>query len=98
MAICTYRDAATEAIAHQRGGKKARGTLPVRLHRQALEKLVLLDAAASLNDLAVWPSFRLEKLHGDRADQHSIRINDRYRICFRWVGADAYDVEIVDYH
>jgi len=51
-----------------------------------------------LVDLRNWQSLRLEKLKGDRKDQHSIRINDQYRICFRWAGTDALDVEVVDYH
>ena len=58
----------------------------------------MLDAAESLNDLRVPPGNRLEKLSGDRPGQHSIRINDQWRICFRWADGDAYDVEIVDYH
>lgn len=64
----------------------------------ALRKLRMLDAAASLADLRVPPGNRLEQLRGDRAGQHSIRVNDQWRICFRWHEADAYDVEIVDYH
>jgi proteic killer suppression protein len=59
---------------------------------------VLLDAAESLEDLRVPPGNRLEKLTGDRAGQHSIRINDQLRVCFRWKDGDAEDVEIVDYH
>lgn len=55
-------------------------------------------AATSLLDLRVPPANRLEKLAGDRAGQHSIRINDQWRLCFRWLGTDAHDVEIVDYH
>ncbi len=64
----------------------------------ALRKLRMLDAAMSLSDLRVPPGNRLERLRGDRAGQHSIRINDQWRICFRWHEGDAYDVEIVDYH
>ncbi len=66
--------------------------------RVALRKLRMLDAAMSLSDLRVPPGNRLERLRGDRAGQHSIRINDQWRICFRWHAGDAYDVEIVDYH
>jgi addiction module HigA family antidote len=58
----------------------------------------MLDAATGLADLRVPPANRLEKLTRDRVGQHSIRVNDQWRICFRWVGTDAYDVEIVDYH
>jgi len=58
----------------------------------------MLDAAVKLDDLRVPPGNRLERLHGDRSGQHSIRINDQWRICFRWQRGDAWDVEIVDYH
>jgi len=64
----------------------------------ALRKLRMLDAATRLDDLRVPPGNRLERLRGDRSGQHSIRINDQWRICFRWDSGDAYDVEIVDYH
>ncbi len=68
------------------------------MERTALRKLRQLDAAVALADLRVPPGNRLEKLRGKRAGQHSIRINDQWRICFRWSGSDAHDVEIVDYH
>ena len=68
------------------------------LHRVALRKLWMLDAAERLEDLSRPPGNRLEALKGDRAGQHSIRINERFRICFVWQGNDAYEVEIVDYH
>jgi proteic killer suppression protein len=68
------------------------------IHRVALRKLLVLDAAGSLKDLRIPPSSRLEKLSGDREGQHSIRINDQWRLCFRWKGGDAHNVEIVDYH
>jgi len=58
----------------------------------------MLDAAEGLNDLRVPPGNRLEKLLGDRSGQHSIRVNDQWRICFRWRSGDAFDVEIADYH
>jgi toxin HigB-1 len=61
-------------------------------------KLALLDAATALDDLKNPPGNRLEKLRGDREGQFSIRINDQYRICFIWRGADAFEVEITDYH
>ncbi len=64
----------------------------------ALRKLRILDAAMSLNDLRVPPGNRLERLRGERAGQYSIRINDQWRICFRWDEGDAHDMEIVDYH
>jgi proteic killer suppression protein len=71
---------------------------PAQLHRIMLRKLVAVDAAERLEDLRVPPGNRLEKLHGDRAGQHSIRVNDQWRIFFRWREGNAYDVEIVDYH
>ena len=61
-------------------------------------KLLMLDGAVKLEDLRVPPGNRMEKLRGDRIGQHSIRINDQYRICFTWRGHDAYEVEITDYH
>jgi toxin HigB-1 len=64
----------------------------------ARRKLAMLDAAETLNDLAAVPGNRLEKLRGDRQGQHSIRINDQWRVCFVWRDGDAYDVEITDYH
>jgi proteic killer suppression protein len=66
--------------------------------RAALRKLLILDAADGLADLRVPPGNRLEKLAGDRAGQYSIRVNDKWRVCFRWREGDAHDVEIVDYH
>ena len=71
---------------------------PGGLQRTMLRKLVVLDAADTLQDLRSPPGNRLEKLRGDRAGQHSIRVNDQWRICFRWRDGDAHDVEIVDYH
>jgi proteic killer suppression protein len=65
---------------------------------KAERKLAVLDAATSLDDLGGLPGNRLEALKGDRKGQHSIRINDQWRLCFRWQKADALDVEIVDYH
>ena len=72
--------------------------LPQGLMRAALRKLLLLDAAENLEDLRIPPGNRLEKLKGNRAGQHSIRINERYRIRFVWSRGGAEDVEIVDYH
>jgi len=66
--------------------------------RMALRRLLVLDAAESLDDLRVPPGNRLERLSGSRAGQHSIRVNRKWRICFVWRGSDAHDVEIVDYH
>ena len=72
--------------------------LPPEIQRKARYKLEILDAAEALQDLRIPPANRLEKLAGDRQGQYSIRINDRWRICFEWRGRDAYNVEIVDYH
>lgn len=77
------------------------GETPRRLSalaRLAERKLNMLDAARMLSDLRVPPGNRLEALSGKRRGQHSIRVNDRYRLCFRWEGEDAFEVEIVDYH
>jgi len=73
-------------------------SLPVHLQQQARRKLRMLNSAETLVDLAAPPGNRLERLRGGRAGQFSIRINDQWRICFRWSGRDSYDVEIVDYH
>ncbi len=69
-----------------------------RLARVVFRKLAILDAAGSLNDLLIPPGNRLEPLRGDRHGQHSIRINDQFRICFIWSEGGAEEVEIVDYH
>lgn len=71
---------------------------PAELRRAMLRKLSLVDAAEQLDDLRVPPGNRLEKLKGDRAGQQSIRVNEQWRICFRWQDGNAYDVQIVDYH
>ena len=72
--------------------------LSPKLERVALRKLTQLDRSRELRDLQMPPGNRLERLKADRAGQHSIRINDQYRVCFRWRAEDAHDVEIVDYH
>ncbi len=72
--------------------------LPGDIQSVALRKLRMLNNAHAVNDLRSPPANRLEKLSGDRQGQHSIRINDQWRICFVWEDGDAYDVEIVDYH
>jgi proteic killer suppression protein len=88
-----FRCKETESVFQRRHSKRFSG-----IQRAALRKLLVLDAAGLLEDLRVPPANRLEKLSGDRRGQHSIRINDQWRICFRWRDGDAYDVEIVDYH
>ena len=72
--------------------------LPPDLQRSALRKLAILDAADTLEDLRSPPGNRLEQLSGTRAGQYSIRVNDQWRICFRWADGDVHDVEITDYH
>lgn len=92
--IRTFADRETERFF--RLGKSKR--VPPNVRNSTKQKLSLLDAATFLPDLASPPGNRLEKLHGDREGQHSIRINDQFRICFRWQDGDAYDVEVTDYH
>ena len=92
--IKSFRDRDTERLFQRRPARK----LGANVQRTALRKLRMLDAATVLDDLRLPPGNRLEKLKGDRAGQHSIRINQQWRICFRWRSGDAYDVEIVDYH
>ena len=93
--IKTFADKETEKIYHQTFSAK----LPHNMQKIALRKLMMMDNAAGLEDLRVPPSNHLERLSGDRKGQHSIRINDQYRICFRATDAgDFTDVEIVDYH
>jgi proteic killer suppression protein len=92
--ISSFADPATEDF--WLTGKSRR--VPPSLRRVALRKLTMLDSAASLLDLTVPPGNRLESLRGDRIGQHSIRINNQFRICFVWQEGNAYDIEIVDYH
>ena len=92
--IRSFRDRDTERLFEREPVRK----LGANVQRVALRKLRQLDAAVALEDLRVPPGNRLEKLRGKRAGQHSIRINDQWRISFRWSGGDAHDVEIVDYH
>jgi len=91
--IVSFRDADTEALASGRGTRRFANIATV-----ARRKLRQLEIAGRLDDLRVPPGNRLEALKGDRAGQHSIRVNDQWRICFRFVDGDAYDVEICDYH
>ena len=92
--IRSFADRDTERLFARERSRR----LPPDLQRVAYRKLVLLHAAESIQDLRVPPGNRLEKLRGDREGQHSIRINERWRICFVWRDGDAYSVEIVDYH
>jgi proteic killer suppression protein len=93
--IKSFADASTEQFWETGKGK---GFPPATLRRVALRKLEMVNDATSLNDLVVPPGNRLEPLHGDREGQHSIRINDQFRVCFVWRDGNAYEVEIVDYH
>ena len=92
--IRSFRDAETEKVFRRERSKR----LPPDVQRRAHRKLLLLDAAESVGDLRVPPGNRLERLSGERAGQYSIRVNDQWRICFRWERGEAYDVEITDYH
>jgi toxin HigB-1 len=98
MTIRSFKDKETETIAHGGKNKRTLRLLPGELHYAAYKKMVYLDNIKTLESLRAWPGLRLEKLSGDRKGRHSMRINDQYRICFRFEGQDAYDVEIVDYH
>lgn len=77
---------------------KSRRVPPADLRTLTERKLAMLHAARSLDDLRIFPGNRLEALKGDRAGQHSIRVNDQFRLCFVWKENDAYQVEFVDYH
>lgn len=72
--------------------------MPTEIQEKAYRKLVILDSATKIKDLRVPPGNRLEKLKGNKKGKHSIRINDQWRICFRWKNGDAHGVEIIDYH
>jgi proteic killer suppression protein len=89
-----FASRATESIWHGRRTAE----LPADLHSVALRKLRQLDAAVELNFLKVPPGNRLHRLTKDREGQHAIWVNSQYRLCFRWDGKDAHDVEITDYH
>ena len=91
--IKSFRSAEAERLFLRHGSRKFRA-----IERVALRRLIMLDAAPDLATVAVIPENRLERLHGDREKQHSIRINDQWRICFEWKGGDAYELEITDYH
>jgi len=92
--IRSFRDRETEKVFARERSRR----LPPNVQRRAHRKLLLLDAAEALDDLRVPPGNRLERLSGDRAGQYSIRVNDQWRVCFRWGRGNADDVEITDYH
>ncbi len=92
--IRSFASRETEALFHRETARR----LPPDIQRVALRKLRMLNRAETLQDLRVPPANRLEALKGARTGQYSIRINDQWRVCFRWERGDAYDVEILDYH
>ncbi len=92
--IKSFKSKEAEKVFQGRYSKR----IPKNIQRLAARKLEMLAAASELKSLWIPPSNRLEKLKGDRASQHSIRINDQWRICFKWKAGDVHDVEIVDYH
>ena len=91
--IRSFRDKETEAIFERRRVRRFQ-----QIAQVALRRLVQIDSAEELRDLRSPPANRLETLKGDRAGQYGVRINDQYRICFRWKSGHAFDVEITDYH
>jgi proteic killer suppression protein len=96
--ILSFADEATEDIFDGRKSRKARQCLPQKLWKIAQRKLDQLNRVTELGDLRIPPGNALETLRGNRKRQHSIRINQQYRICFRWTADGPADVEIVDYH
>ena len=92
--IVSFRDKETERL--WQSGKSRR--LPADLQLRAFKRLIILNAAVTLENLKVPPGNQLEALRGDRAGQYSIRVNDQYRVCFVWRDGNAFEVEIVDYH
>ena len=96
--IVSFNEDGTEDIFDGRDTRRARRICPPAIWRVARRKLDQLDSAALLSDLAVPPGNRLEGLSGGRSGQHSIRINDQYRICFVWTDPGPAEVEITDYH
>jgi len=92
--IKSFADREIELIWKEERSRK----IPENIQQRVLNKLAMLNRSQDLNDLRVPPSNRLEALRGNREGQFSIRINEQWRVCFRWVAGDAHDVEIVDYH
>ena len=98
MGIVNFKNKGTEDINYGRSSKEASRTLPRELHRKAQIKIARLGAVTSMQDLREIRGNRFEALKGNRKGQCSIRINEQYRICFRWENENVLDVEIVDYH
>lgn len=92
--IRSYGDKDTQAVAERRRARK----LPEDIQRRAQRKLMILNNATNLDDLRIPPGNRLKALSGDRAGQHSIRLNNQWRVCFVWRDGNAYQVKIVEYH
>jgi len=92
--IISFKDKATEKIWNGKFSKK----IPSDIQRAAKRKLIIIHGSIDLNDLRVPPGNRLHTLDGNRLGQHNIRINDHWRICFKWDNGNAYDVEVTDYH
>ena len=96
--IRSFKDSSTEDIFNGRNTKAARKTCPEHLWRVAGRKLDQLDSVVSLEELQTPPGNRLEALKGDRDEQHSVRVNQQYRVCFVWTEDGPVEVEIIDYH
>lgn len=92
--IKSFRDKETRKLFE----RERTGKFPPQLEDRMLKKLLILDAATNIDDLRVPPGNRLKKLKNDRVTEYSIRINDQWRLCFKWKNGDAYEIEIVDYH
>ncbi len=92
--IKSFKDKETEKLFHGEFSAK----IPQNIHIRSLKKLDLIHSAESVQELYVLPGNRLEYLKGKRQNQYSIRINDQWRICFKWIENNAYEVEIIDYH
>ena len=96
--IVSFEEEGAEDIFNGKNTKAARKTCPKSLWKIAVRKLDQLDSVTTLNELQIPPGNGLEALRGDREGQHSIRINDQYRVCFTWTDAGPDKVEVVDYH
>lgn len=96
--IISFRDQGTEDLFNRRDTRAARSTCPQTIWKVAGRKLDMVAQATKLSDLRVSPNNRLHPLDGNRKGQHAIRINDQYRVCFRWTERGAEAVEVTDYH
>lgn len=96
--IVSFKDEGTEDIFNGKNTKAARKTCPAALWKVAVRKLDQLDSVTALNELRIPPGNQLEALSGDRQGQHSVRVNEQYRVCFSWTASGPDKVEVVDYH